>query len=348
MRERERERLTGIDFLSERVFFLFRACNRLLGPPHRVFLDTLELWTKISANEEEESEERSRRQPRLRASRQQDRAAPRDLFREAFVTTMNDYIQSNVQEAATEPLEMLRDEWDMSGIFLRLDMEDAKKRYPMTRGTKKKPEELKMLEDFSKNRVAWIAAFKSVIEDFSKKFIGMESVKDQLGLYISRLLLPIMDFDGYLNFAVMGNPGTGKTELSKRIGQVFYYLGFLPRVADNARLVAPFRYSSDAHYIKLSTRDLVAEFVGQTAHATALALVSGLGRLVAVDEAYAIVDNDFGKECVTQIVNDVDYYRYLPVLFFVCFFFLTLLIISLSGASCQWHSWVTKTASTGV
>ena len=266
----------------------------------------------MTVYEEEESEERARRQTerqmRMRSVKQ-DRAAPKDLLREAFVETMDKFIQNNVQEAARLPYEMLRDEWDMSGIFLRLKVEDAKDLYPVARGSKKKPEELKMFEEFAKNRVAWIAAFKGVIEDFSKKFIGMESVKDQLGLYISRLLLPIMDFDGYLNFAVMGNPGTGKTELSKRIGQVFYYLGFLPRVADNARVVAPFRYSSDAHYIKLSTRDLVAEFVGQTAHATALALVSGLGRLVAVDEAYAIVDTDFGKECVTQIVNDVDYYR---------------------------------------
>jgi len=198
-----------------------------------VFTAALEKYREILASEEEASEEQSRnRSDRVRQRRTVARTdVVRDPPKDAFAEAMTEYINA-LQDADKLPFELLQQDWSLvtPGIFLRLDVAEFKK--PVRR-QQKTQFDIDVANVVTTQRVAWVRAFKGVIEDFSTKFVGMESVKDQLGLYISRLMLPIMEFDGYLNFAVMGNPGTGKTELSKRIGQVFYYLGRrVLRVAD--------------------------------------------------------------------------------------------------------------------
>jgi AAA+ superfamily predicted ATPase len=66
--------------------------------------------------------------------------------------------------------------------------------------------------------------------------------------------------------------GTGKTTAARKIGQVFYDLGLL----------------SKPDVVECSAKDLIGEYVGQTAPKTMKQLELGLGKVLFIDEAYRL------------------------------------------------------------
>ncbi|KAI9667845.1 MAG: hypothetical protein M1821_000664 [Bathelium mastoideum] len=96
------------------------------------------------------------------------------------------------------------------------------------------------------------------------------------------------------SFLFSGAPGTGKTTTAKRIGELFYDMGFL-----DTRQV-----------MECSAADLIGEFVGHTSPKTNRVFDAALGRVLFIDEAYRLGDGQFGKEAMTQIVNNLTKERY--------------------------------------
>ena len=87
-----------------------------------------------------------------------------------------------------------------------------------------------------------------------------------------------------------GAPGTGKTTVAVRMGQILAKMG----------------YSRQGHVV-LATRDLVGQYVGHTAPKTKEMIKKAMGGVLLVDEAYylynAANDRDYGQESIEILLN---------------------------------------------
>lgn len=88
--------------------------------------------------------------------------------------------------------------------------------------------------------------------------------------------------------------GTGKTTTARKMGQVYYDMGFL----------------SSTEVVECSTSDLIAEFVGQTGPKTKKLLEKALGRVLFIDEAYRLGEGHFAKEAVDELVSNLTVERF--------------------------------------
>lgn len=89
------------------------------------------------------------------------------------------------------------------------------------------------------------------------------------------------------NFLFRGPPGTGKTTTARKMGKVYYDMGFL----------------SSADVIESSATDLVGEYIGHTGPKTQKLLERALGKVLLIDEAYRLGEGQFAKEAIDQVVD---------------------------------------------
>ncbi|PQE16474.1 nfx1-type zinc finger-containing 1 protein [Rutstroemia sp. NJR-2017a BBW] len=92
-----------------------------------------------------------------------------------------------------------------------------------------------------------------------------------------------------MNFIFKGPPGTGKTTTARKVGQVFYDMGFLSQVK----------------VIECSATDLIGQYVGQTGPKTIKQLELGLGSVLFIDEAYRLGEGPFAQEAVNELVDSM-------------------------------------------
>ena len=178
-----------------------------------------------------------------------------------------------------------------------------------------KLETLKNLSDKKYNE--FLPLDKKVIKDIRNKFIlaitdtedgiisisgeSRKLIRNQLckQLFIlSKGYRPFMD--AFLNMVFTGPAGVGKTKLAKSYGFVFQNSGILLQ----------------GELIVLSPKDMIGEYVGQTAVKTAGMLMKGLESVIFIDEAYQLMpcvngtitdaQKSFGPEAITEIVNFLD------------------------------------------
>jgi len=126
--------------------------------------------------------------------------------------------------------------------------------------------------------------------------IGCHGIKQE----IESLLLLIEDAkadgrdpldDIELNFKFVGPPGTGKTTVARRMGQLFESLGLI---------------STGETFVECKVSDLQGQYVGQTAPKTREKFKEAKGGVLFIDEAYRLYDksgSSYMKECVDEIVN---------------------------------------------
>ncbi|KAH8750812.1 ATPases of the AAA+ class [Diaporthe sp. PMI_573] len=131
------------------------------------------------------------------------------------------------------------------------------------------------------------------IRDLFKDFVGADDLVEKLVGY-SRMVqnAKALEMDPRsqipFNYLFRGPPGTGKTTTARRIGQVFYDMGLL---ATN-------------QVYDCSTTDLIGEFRGQTGPKTQKVFQRALGKVLFIDEAYRLNDDDhFGKEALVEMLN---------------------------------------------
>ncbi|KAL2160711.1 hypothetical protein VTH06DRAFT_908 [Thermothelomyces fergusii] len=96
------------------------------------------------------------------------------------------------------------------------------------------------------------------------------------------------------NFLFRGPPGTGKTTTARKMGKVFYDMGFL----------------ATAEVVECSATDLIGQYVGQTGPKVQQLLDKALGRVLFVDEAYRLAEGGFAKEAMDELVDSVTKERY--------------------------------------
>ncbi|KXH60268.1 ATPase [Colletotrichum salicis] len=96
------------------------------------------------------------------------------------------------------------------------------------------------------------------------------------------------------NFLFRGPPGTGKTSTARKMGKVFYDMGFLAK----------------AEVIDCSASDLIGQYVGQTGPKVRQLLDKALGKVLFVDEAYRLAEGQFAKEAIDEVVDSVTKDKY--------------------------------------
>ncbi|KAK1622780.1 ATPase [Colletotrichum phormii] len=96
------------------------------------------------------------------------------------------------------------------------------------------------------------------------------------------------------NFLFRGPPGTGKTSTARKMGKVFYDMGFLAK----------------AEVIDCSASDLIGQYVGQTGPKVQQLLDKALGKVLFVEEAYRLAEGQFAKEAIDEVVDSVTKDKY--------------------------------------
>lgn len=130
--------------------------------------------------------------------------------------------------------------------------------------------------------------------------IGLDAVKQQLREVQNRVAFDAKRIAAGLNtstpsnhFVFYGNPGTGKTEVTRILGALFKDSGVLER----------------GHVVEVDRSDLVGEYVGQTAIRTKEAIKTAKGGVLFIDEAYSLYssyENDFGHEAISTLVKAME------------------------------------------
>ncbi|KAM0712387.1 hypothetical protein Q7P37_011482 [Cladosporium fusiforme] len=170
---------------------------------------------------------------------------------------------------------------------------------------------------FSRDRTARSAIFEAAdfdpdyeraerattnIEKLFHGVVGCEGIVDQLKGYqniASNMRDAGLDPRDELPFTFLfrGPPGTGKTTTARKMGKVYYDMGFL----------------GTAEVIECSAKDLIGEYVGQTGPKAQKLIESALGKVLFVDEAYRLGGSggSFAKEAVDELVDCITKPRFL-------------------------------------
>jgi probable Rubsico expression protein CbbX len=94
-----------------------------------------------------------------------------------------------------------------------------------------------------------------------------------------------------LHMSFTGAPGTGKTTVAVRMGQILAKMG----------------YSRRGHVVLATRDDLVGQYVGHTAPKTKEMIKKAMGGLLLIDEAYYLYnasnDRDYGQESIEILLN---------------------------------------------
>ncbi|CAH0051204.1 unnamed protein product [Clonostachys solani] len=96
------------------------------------------------------------------------------------------------------------------------------------------------------------------------------------------------------SFLFRGPPGTGKTTVARKMGKVYYDMGFL----------------ASAEVIDCSATDLIGQYIGQTGPKVQALLDKALGKVLFIDEAYRLAGGHFAQEAVDELVDSVTKPKY--------------------------------------
>ena len=95
----------------------------------------------------------------------------------------------------------------------------------------------------------------------------------------------------------LGNPGTGKTTIARMISEILYNL----------------KYVKENKLVEVSVKDLVAEYVGQTAPKTMSVIEKAMNGVLFVDEAYTLAttnsQNSYNGEAIATLIQAMENYR---------------------------------------
>merc|ERR1719375_2991615 len=139
---------------------------------------------------------------------------------------------------------------------------------------------------------------KDELAKLDNDLIGLRAVKDRVQEIAAllvvdkmRLKLGLETSVPSLHMCFTGSPGTGKTTVALRMGQILQRMG----------------YCRQGHVVVATRDDLVGQYVGHTAPKTKEMVKKAMGGILLVDEAYYLYnasnDRDYGQESIEILLN---------------------------------------------
>ena len=132
------------------------------------------------------------------------------------------------------------------------------------------------------------------------EFIGMRSVKNAIRrLAVQSMFIKQRAAMGAgsvqqmtMNFILTGNPGTGKTSIARKMGEVLQAMEILPT----------------SNVIEASRATLVGKYMGETPKIVNAMCDKAMGGILFIDEAYTLSDqNDqYGKEAIDTLMKRME------------------------------------------
>ena len=133
--------------------------------------------------------------------------------------------------------------------------------------------------------------------------IGLEDIKREVQKFKNLLIFNkkienrIEKKDMNMNMLFLGNPGTGKTTVASIMADILYELGYIKK----------------NKFTDVSAKDLIAEYIGQTAIKTSRVIENALDGVLFIDEAYSIISQgraaSFGEESLAVLVQAMEKYK---------------------------------------
>jgi probable Rubsico expression protein CbbX len=143
-----------------------------------------------------------------------------------------------------------------------------------------------------------------ILADLDRDFIGLAPVKDRVREIGALLLVDrlrgrygLSSSRPSLHMCFTGSPGTGKTTLAARMGELLRELGYLRK----------------GQLVSVTRDDLVGQYVGHTAPKTKEVLKRAMGGVLLIDEAYYLYrpdnERDYGQESIEILLQFMEAHR---------------------------------------
>lgn len=139
-----------------------------------------------------------------------------------------------------------------------------------------------------------------VIKDLDNELIGLQPVKDKMRRYAGQMLSQQIRKDAMIKAEVpplhhvfTGNPGTGKTTVAMKMGELYKEMGFI----------------NSGHTVQATRADLVGQYIGHTGPKTKEMITRSFGGILFIDEAYGLYkedSRDYGSEVIEMLVKFMD------------------------------------------
>jgi len=139
-----------------------------------------------------------------------------------------------------------------------------------------------------------------VISDLDNELIGLKPVKEKMRRYAAQMLshkvrtaAGIKSSISPLHHVFTGNPGTGKTTVAMKMGELYREMGFI----------------NSGHTVQATRADLVGQYIGHTGPKTKEMITRSFGGILFIDEAYGLYkedSRDYGSEVIEMLVKFMD------------------------------------------
>jgi stage V sporulation protein K len=140
-----------------------------------------------------------------------------------------------------------------------------------------------------------------IVQDI-QKLPGMENIKDQVdGLVAQAITNKVREREGlppepFINHMLMvGSPGTGKTMVTKKIGELMHELGL----------------TKNPQVKQLTRAELTGKYVNEAADTTNKLITQNRGKTIFIDEAYSLYtgpEDREGKQVVDELMRLAEEY----------------------------------------
>ncbi len=129
------------------------------------------------------------------------------------------------------------------------------------------------------NSLVGLTDIKKILKDL----VNLISFKDKSNLDIKNI---------NLNMLFLGNPGTGKTTVARILSSILYNLGYI----------------KENKLVEVTSKDLVAEYVGQTSIKTYSVLEKAFNGVLFIDEAYSLSskNNSYNDEAIATLIKTME------------------------------------------